>query len=156
LIFILYISLAFSCSNKNINYNYLIGDFNNCLKPKTNIYKCEYIRALCYIGSEKHDEARYILSNLITKLDKEDSLLYLVLNSLVEINYIIGEYEKAYKLSIDSYSYCHNKLSYSCSISSILKIKALYSEKDFNNALKLYSSIEKTNDSFFYYSLKIN
>jgi len=155
LIFFLLSNLIFSCSNKTINYNYLIGDFNNCTKIKTKDNSCEYIKALCMIGLENYDDARYLLSRISTRLNKEDELLYLVLNSLVEIAYLSGEYEKAAKLSLDSFTYCNNK-SYSCSISSLLKIKSYYSNKDFINASILYADIEKNNDSFFHYSLKIN
>lgn len=155
LVLFLLSNLTFSCSNKNLNFNYLIGDFYTCSRIKSIDTSCQYLKALCLIGLENYDDARYNLSKLSTKLNKDDDLLYLVLNSLVEIAYLTGEYEKAINLSSDAYLYCTNK-SYSCLISSLLKIKANYSNKDFNNYMILYSHIEKTTDSFLNNSLKIN
>lgn len=139
----------------NTSYSYLIGDYNNCVNTKTKTDTDEYIRALCYVAIDKYDDARYVLSKLSTKIPKNDNLLFLVLNSLVEIAYLSGEYEKAKNLSKNSISYCLNDLTYACLISKQLCIKADY-ELSPISALRKMKDLELTSDSFFYFSLKTN
>jgi hypothetical protein len=143
-----------NCSNKNISYYYLIGEYSKCTKIKTNDYSCEYLRSLCYIAESNFEEARYLLSLLTTKIDKTDPALYLVLNSLIEIAFITGEYSKAYNLSIESNKLCNNSFLYPCSISTLLNIKAYYSNYENNKAFNLLNSIKNNFDNFLFYSLK--
>lgn len=153
LIFIFFNIFAdYECTN--IQSTYLSGDYQKCVSFKSKNPQCEYYRALCFLGQNKFEEARYTLSNISTKINKDDELLYLVFNSLIEIAFLTGEYKKAVTLSKDSNKYCSNLLNYSCGINKILNIKAFYDEKDILNALKLSSYLENNCDKFFYYSIK--
>lgn len=132
---------------------YLDGSYKDCISYKSKNSRCEYIRSLCYIAQNEFEEARFILSNISTKIKNDDELLYLVYNSLIEIAYLSGEYKKAVTLSKDSYKYCSNLLSYPCGINKILNIKAAYESKDVLIALKLNKFLENSCDEFFYYSI---
>lgn len=142
----------FDC--EKIQTSYLNGSNKECVSYKSKNARCEYIRSLCYIAENEFEEARYILSNISTKIKNDNELLYLVFNSLIEIAFLSGEYKKAVTLSKDSQKYCGNLLNYPCGINKILNIKAYYESKEILNALKLNRYLAETCDKFFYYSIE--
>ena len=92
------ISAAPKC--KELQSHYIIGDYKACSDMK-NITspECKYIKILCHIATEGFEQARFLLSELTSnQYLHQGEIAGLSINSLVEIAFATGEFDKARKL----------------------------------------------------------
>jgi len=140
---------------------YILGDYKKCAVSKENgaSTQCSYIKALCSIGNNNLDEAKYPLSILSVEESSTHNFTEtngLALASLVEIAYLAGDYKKAQNLSGELNSLLSKKLpdSYPYMVSEVLLAKSYYNNSDSRSAKKRLVMLELTSmDPILYYSI---
>ncbi|MFH1223417.1 MAG: hypothetical protein V1647_03630 [Pseudomonadota bacterium] len=130
---------------------YINGDYKKCAVSKEGAgsEQCGYIKALCNVGSNSLDDARYMFSMMSTADARTGTLSdfnALAIASLIDVAYIAGEYQKAYGLSGELNSLLSKMLpdSYPYVVSEVLLAKSYYGGKDTRSALKRLNMLTQT------------
>jgi len=165
ILFLLLLSsgLYASESCEDIQKSYILGDYKKCVaiyNSATDLSpQCRYISALCNMANNDYENARYELSILSVpdkKTNKLSNINALALNSLAEVAYLKGDYNKARSLSTEINSVLSKKLpdSYEYAISEVLLTKSYLDVKDSLSANKRINLLkQKKIDPLIYYSI---
>jgi len=122
---------------------YIVGNYKACstYSESNSSIRCSYIKALCLLAVSDYDSARYDLSLISAKVKKQSGLSDLnglSLSSMVEAQFMSGDYSKARSLAQEVNTLLSKKMPYSYPyfVSELLLAKAYLSSFDPASAKK--------------------
>ncbi|HOW16287.1 MAG TPA: hypothetical protein PK443_01100 [bacterium] len=122
---------------------YILGNYKACVahKQESLSQRCRYIKALCSMANEDNDTARYEFSLIGVELKNGEAMNEingLALTSMVEAQFLKGEYSKARNLSQEMNALLSRKMPYSYPyfVSELLMTRSYFNSFDTLSAKK--------------------
>ncbi len=143
LVFTFLFSLHAEQDCSKLDSYYLVGNYKACSNYSeiNSSVRCSYVKALCSLAVSDYDTARYDFSLISAKVKKQNGLSDLnglSLSSMVEVQFMSGDYSKARSLAQEVNTLLSKKIPYSYPyfVSELLLAKSYLNSFDAVSAKK--------------------